>query len=454
MTGPSGITAAMAAHVGGLGYDDLPPQVVQKAKDVVLDSLGGQIACSQLPHGRMAIEYARSQTGAPHATVVGTGFKTGIEHAALVNGILAHGDEIDEPRHRAAVLLPAVLAAAEREHTDGKTLIVSLVAGYDVATRLARAGLDLDGLAPRNFQEGSVPGSVASAAAVARLIGLDQMGIQAAMGIGAEQACGLQAMRLETGHMNKSLHMGVGARNGLTAAYLAAQGYGSGVTTVLEPPYSIFEAFIPDGWKAEELTLGLGQRFDILDTGFKKYSAGRPIHSAIALLIGIVEGEGLGPDDIERIEVHLPTLEHGLLSRSRTLNINIEYVIAVAAIDRQVTWDQYSEERRADPVVRKLWERVISVADARLDEIKKSGIGARPAGIEIQTTSGKVITKTMLFPPGHPENPMTAAELAEKFDSWATRVISPQQATRLRELIGALDELDDVSLLGDSLRVA
>lgn len=391
--------------------------------------------------------------GPPHATVVGTDFKTGVEQAALANGIFAHGDEIDEPRHRAAVLLPALLAAGERERVDGKTLITALVAGYDVATRLAKAGLNLDGLAPRNFQEGSVPGSVAAAAAVGRLLGMSPVEIQAAIGLGAEQACGLQSMRLESGHMNKSLHMGIGARNGLTAAYLARTGYGSGVLTVLEPPYSIFEAFVPDAWDGSQVTHELGTRFDILETGFKKYSAGRPIHAAIASLIEIVERERLEPDDMSSVVVRLPTVEHGLLSRSRTLNINIEYVIAVAAIDRMVTWDQYTDERRADPTLQALWRRVTSEADPELDAIKYSGIGARPAAIDVTTEDGRSFSQTMLFPPGHPENPMTAEELADKFSFWSQRVLTPERSEELRMKVDRLERLADVSVLGDALRV-
>lgn len=453
MSEGTGITATVAEHVARLEFEDLPEPVVAKARDVVLDSLGGQLACSQLPHGMMAIEFARDQKGPDDASVVGTDFKTGAEHAALANGIFAHGDEIDEPRHRSAILLPALLAAGERERVDGRSLITALVAGYDVAARLAKAGLDLDGLAPRNFQEGSVPGSLAAAAAVGRLLELSPVEIQAAMGIGAEQACGLQSMRLETGHMNKSLHMGIGARNGLTAAYLARTGYGSGVLTVLEPPYSIFEAFVPGAFDASQMTREIGTRFDIMDTGFKKYSAGRPIHSAIASLIAIVEREGLEPDDIAEVVVRLPSVEHGLLSRSRTLNINIEYVIAVAAIDRRVTWDQYTEERRADPVLAALWQRVSSVADSELDEIKQSGIGARPSGVDLRTTDGRRFSETMLFPPGHPDNPMSPAELADKFSFWSRRVLSSDQSERLRSMVAGLQDLDDVRRLGDELRV-
>jgi len=83
-----GTTAKVAAYVTGLRYADLPDEVVAKAKDVVLDGLGCSLACSRLPHGRMALEYARRQAGPPDATVIGAEFRTSAEHAALVNGIL------------------------------------------------------------------------------------------------------------------------------------------------------------------------------------------------------------------------------------------------------------------------------------------------------------------------------------------------------------------------------
>src|SRR5262245_27081916 len=215
------LTAGLARYVCELQFADLPADVVAMAKDVFLDAIGGQLACSTLPHCRMAIEYARQQAGPSDATVLGTEFRTSVEHAALVNGILGHGDEIDEVLelfgHTSAVLVPAVLAAAEREHSSGEDLIVALVAAYDVASRLAIAGFSLDTLGPRNFQQASTAGSVASAAAAGKLLRLDQTAMRAAFGLAAEQACGLQAMRTEDGHMNKSLHMGVGSRNGVAS---------------------------------------------------------------------------------------------------------------------------------------------------------------------------------------------------------------------------------------------
>lgn len=448
------LTAALARHVRDLACDQLPSEAVARAKDVVLDALGGQLACSTLDLGQRAITFARRHAGRPESTVIGTDLKTSAEHAALVNGIFGHGDEIDETLapfgHASAALVPTVLAVAERERSSGRDMIVALVAAYDVAGRLARAGFNSDVLAPRNFQQGSTAGSMAAAAGAGKLIALDQERLQLAFGLAAEQACGLQSMRTESGHMNKSLHFGIGARNGITAAYLAEAGYG-GVYSVLDPPWSVFDAFVPEP-KPDELVAELGERYEISGTAFKSFASGRPTHAAIAALFKIMREHNIEADDIATILVRVPTLKHRLLSGALTLNINIEYVMAVAALDRQVGWDQYTVERQADPAVVDMWRRVTSEPDARLDQIQEENLGAFPAEVDVTTKDGRVLTDGMVFPPGHRKNPFTAVELEEKFMYWSTRVLSDDTAGRLLALVRNLDEVVDVNELGDLLR--
>lgn len=453
----AGLTAAVARAVHDLRYDDLPQAVVRKAKDVVLDALGCQLACSTLPHGRIAIEFARTQAGRPDATVIGTDLRTSVEHAALVNGILGHGDEIDESLlgfgHASAVLVPAVLAVGERERASGREMIVALVAGYELAGRLSRAGFNLDVIAPRNWQQASTAGSIAAAAAAGRLLRLGTERLRAAFGLAAEQACGLQAMRTENGHMNKSFHMGVGSRNGVASAYLAQLGYG-GVLSVLEPPWSVFEAFVPaEEAMPAELTRELGRRFDVLESRFKRYAAGSPTHCAIASMLAIMAAQRLTAADIADLLVRMPALEVRLLSRSETLSVNLEYIMAVAAVDGRVSWEQYSDERQRDPIVRALWQRVKVIGDPEMDAMKRANLGARPAEVVLTTRDGRTFTERMLYPPGHPRNPLSREELEEKFLYWSTRVISRDRAMRLKTMVEDLERTSDVNELGALLRI-
>jgi 2-methylcitrate dehydratase len=170
-------------------------------------------------------------------------------------------------------------------------------------------------------------------------------------------------------------------------------------------------------------------------------------------MLSLMSDDGLTPDDLESIHVLMPTLEHDLLSESLTLNINFEYIIAVAALDGRVTWDQYTEERQADPALQALWRRVTAAGSGEIDALKDANVGARPAEVILTTFDGRTFNRRMLYPPGHPRNPLSAEELREKYTYWSTLVLSEEQSERLRETIEGLEGLDDVNRLGDLLRV-
>jgi 2-methylcitrate dehydratase PrpD len=222
---------------------------------------------------------------------------------------------------------------------------------------------------------------------------------------------------------------------------------------VLDPPYSLFEAFVPGAAQVEEVTRDLGTRFEILVTAIKRYSAGHPMNSAIEALLEIMDREGLQAADIDTIEVGAETLIHKMLSRSPTLNVNIEYVVAVAALDRDVTWEQYSEERQRDPELRDLLARTTSVPSAELDAEKAANPGARPTDVTVRTRDGRAFTQHVRYPPGHPRNPLRPEELAEKFMYWSTRLLSTEKATELMATVMDLEALEDANALSELLLV-
>jgi 2-methylcitrate dehydratase len=123
----------------------------------------------------------------------------------------------------------------------------------------------------------------------------------------------------------------------------------------------------------------------------------------------------------------------------------------VAALDRRMTWEQYTEQRRTDPVLRDLLSRVTSEASAELDDVKRANTGARPAEVTVRTDDGRTFTERVLFPPGHPRNPLSAEELEDKFMYWSTQVISHGQAKQLLSTVGELESVEDVNDLRELL---
>jgi 2-methylcitrate dehydratase PrpD len=140
----STVTRALSAYMAGALAQSLPPDVTEKARQHILDTLAAMISGAQLHPGQLAIAYVGRLGGVRQASVVGTRLLTGPVDAALANGMLAHADETDDSHapsrtHPGCAVVPAALAVAESRHADGERLIRAVVLGYDVAARLSYA---------------------------------------------------------------------------------------------------------------------------------------------------------------------------------------------------------------------------------------------------------------------------------------------------------------------------
>jgi 2-methylcitrate dehydratase PrpD len=194
------------------------------------------------------------------------------------------------------------------------------------------------------------------------------------------------------------------------------------------------------------VTRDLGTRFDILNVRFKKYSAGGPIQAPLDGLLKIMAEQGLEPDDLAEVIVQVPTNKLFLVHDAPTLNINLQYLLAVAAYDRKVELEAHSEERAKDPKVLELKNRIRLAGSPELDsdpELNAAGI------VEVKTRGGQAFTERVDHPTGTAQNPMSQQEMEEKFFSLSTKVISPKQAQRIRDTVVNLEDLKNVRELAD-----
>src|SRR5690242_718432 len=138
-------TERLASYAADFRYEQLPPDAVDQAKVIVLDTLGATLAGSLPRFGgsRATADLARRLGGVPECTVIGRGFKTSVANAALANGTMGYAADLEgaglRRQHIAAVLVPTIVSMGEREHADGRTMIAALALGYDVAGRIDRA---------------------------------------------------------------------------------------------------------------------------------------------------------------------------------------------------------------------------------------------------------------------------------------------------------------------------
>jgi 2-methylcitrate dehydratase PrpD len=440
-------------------YAALPTDVQRVARGLTLDVLGAiaQASSPRYSAGRILVELARQEGGNSVASIAGGGFKTSCAQAALVNGTLAYYCDV-EPHHPGAIMhglaivVPAALAVAERERASGRELMSAVVAGLDVACRVANA-IDPTALYRRGMHPSCLAGSFGACAAAARLLRLDEARFRHALGLCGTQASGLLAWETDQTEHSRPFNPGIAARNGTTAALLAALGFG-GPPDVFDGRFNIFGAFSEqqaDGtWgRPDELTRALGEEFLVTGFAVKLYSCCAFLHPGLDALLSILGRRPVGPAEVERIDLRFPTNGTKLIDANELKSHCAQYVIPIALKEGRVTIDDILQDRREDPEIDSLSRRVRVVAD---DELDRTFPERYATVVEVTTGSGELLRERVDYARGCPQNPVTYEEIVAKFDGLAGPALGAARTARVKSLIADVESLPDASALADALR--
>lgn len=436
-------TSGLADYVAGLRYDSLPSSSVAAAKRVTLDLLGVIFPAVHYGPGRVMNEYVRQLGGRPCATVVGTDIRSSTANAALANGTMAADMEQDDVHpeanlHASSVFVPALLAVAEDKDVTGQDWITGLVAAYDVGCRVSIA-MDDRRQYSRGFHPTAVSGTFGATAGVARLLGLDSDGVNSAIGLAGCQAAGMLTWEMEQEHFTKSFQSGVPARNAVVAAELAARGY-VGAADTLDGRYNVFDTFSTHR-NFERLVEGLGARYEIEYTGYKFYSACRYIHATLDVVLELAEEHGFGGDDVEGITVWLPHQMAPVVDNNTLTTHNLQFIVAVALYDREVTRAQTTAERRTDPVVGELASRIELLPDAELDKVYPQHW---PARVRLRLKDGRSFEVEREDARGDPARPVTDQEIETKFVQMAGQVVPDDRIHQIIKTVAQLETLSSI----------
>src|SRR5262245_60829104 len=255
-------TERLAAYAAQLRYEELPPAVVQRAKDCIIDGVATISYGAELPWSRMVIAYAQRYGAGGNSVILGSGgARVHAPSAALANGTLAHAFELDSVTipgsgsHPAATLFTSALAVAQERGLSGRELITAFVAGAEVMFRIGHATRHSN--EARGFHAPGTTGPFGAAVAVGHLRQLDAAKMTNAIGIAGSLACGLlEFVNAGSGAMVKRLHLGRAAESGVLAASLASEGF-TGPSSVLEGKFGFLHVFCNE-WDLQALTHGLG----------------------------------------------------------------------------------------------------------------------------------------------------------------------------------------------------
>jgi 2-methylcitrate dehydratase PrpD len=449
------LTQPLSVYIISDRAAQLPQQIIERAKVHILDTFGAMVSGAALKPGKVCIDFVRVQAGLQESTVVASNVRTSAILAAMANAMSAHADETDDAHfptvtHPGSVILPAALAIAEKEHRPGMDLIVAVVLGYDVMCRVNKA-LDREIVSNRGFHPGSICAAFGAVATASRLLGLSARQVSYALGMAGTQACGINTWRQDPEHIDKALcYSGAPARNGVTAALMAQAGF-TASSTVFEGEENILDAY-SDRPHPEEIVKELGSRYEILDTSIKKYPGGQPMQATLEGYFRLVKEQSLkGKEQIQKIVVRLPESQARTINDRHMPDVNCQYLLSVAMIDGKIDFqNSHDFERMHDPEVVELKKRIQIVADA---ELTKRHPAVRSAIVEINTFDGRHHEILIDRLPGAPYNPLSAAEIDEKFLSLCVPVLGAKRSREVAEATKNLQNLVDVTPLAALLRI-
>lgn len=443
------LTRQLAAHFSTTAASRQPSSGIHEMKRLLVDYVGIALAGSRTGSGRIAGDFAEGLGGAPQASVIGRPGRVPAVHAAFANAIAQHSlelDDVDEEAlfHYAPPVMSAALAVGQQAGASGAEILNAALSGCEMMARLSRATNPQ--LRDRGFHTTPACGVFGAAVAAGRLLGLPEDQMTSALGLAGGQASGL--MEMYGTSMQKRLNPGPAARNGVTAAQLAALGF-TGADTILDGERGFGPAFAGK-LDASYLTDGLGTDVPVI-IEYKPYSCARPIHNAIDCAL---ELRPRIPDlaAIETILVrrHPTWAGYHAVKRPRTYHeaqVSLPFSVAVALADGSALPAQYSDERVAtDGQVLGLASRV---------EIEPDGSLARGVSCHMIVTlrSGEKLESTVDYPLGSVQRPMDDEALVAKSRSLATPVIGAARFGEFVDLAFGFEQQPSAGRLFDVIAV-
>ena len=434
------ITASLAEWLCAQRWDALPQCVRAKAVDVALDSIGAMIACSQLPEVVAIVEFLRRIGGEPACTMIGHPGRTSVVHAAMANGAMAHGDEVDPVHlksvggHVAAGPVPSALSVAEWLDASGADLLKAVTLGYEVGGRLMTIFYRERDYVARRFYPTAVVGAISSAVSAGVLLGLKPAQMRVALCLATYQAAGPDNMTKDGGHMGKTFQVGAANRNGVTAALLAAQGCDA-PDDILDGSHGLFDAYLGAPDAGADLIDGLGTYFAITDVMHKRYPVGSPNQAYLQALFGLLRKHRLRAEDIAEIEVQIPQRGLRRVPTTRHASISGLSVCALAAAHGALDFYRLHDPAGAmDAPAREMQQRIRFIGRDDWNDLQ----AGHHAIVTIVDQSEAHLTDEVWY------SPMNATEIEEKFIGLVEPRFGAEKTRRVKTLLEQLAEAASV----------
>lgn len=446
------ISPRLATFAAGVRADSLPDRVRLAARTSFTDQVGVILAASGLGADCKAFTDLALESGGSGATLLGRRAETAPSMAALANGAMAHALDFEETHdrtlvHPSASSVPAALAVGEAAGASGSDLIAAICAGSEVACRIG-AGFKGNPQAHNHFFLLPLVNAFGAAAAAGRVLRLTAEQMEQAFSLAMSQVVGSAAVLTEPSSSFREVRDGFNAKAGVLAAQLAARGV-RGFSSPLEAEHGYYAMFANGEFEPSAFE-SLGEEYEMATVSYKPWPACRGAHVFIEAAIALCEDHALRSDDIDAVEVNVSPF-FAALCEPKELKTNpgnaiaakfsIPYCVAVAIVDGDVGLQSFDDEKRRDPNVQALAERVRHrVNDAPQNESTRGAL-------TLALRDGRKFSKSYDQPRGHPSRPIGEKRLLEKFRMCSAQAACPtgaEAADRFIRRAAALEEVSDI----------
>jgi 2-methylcitrate dehydratase PrpD len=433
-----GITRELAKYCGKLTFQQLPEEVIDKAKYRFLDFITVAYRGSREDSSQTMFRFVR-EMGRGEGVIIGTRAKAPHLYAALANGTSSHAIELDDVDNEASLhpgvaVFPSALATGEMVRASGKSFILAVVLGYEVMVRLGKA-LGPENSYKRGFHPTGTCGTFGSSVASSKILGLREEGFLNAIGISGSQASGSMEY-LAQGAWTKRFHAGWAAHSGMVAALLSQKGF-TGPSSMIEGRDGFLHAY-SNGADPSRVLEGIGSNFEILRTSVKPHACCRYMQPPIDGVLKIVNENNLRPEQVEKIKVGVLRAGAHLVAEPIESKVEPQSIVdaqfsmpfgaAVAVVHRKAGLKEFQLSVIESQSVREVMKRVECIIDP---DLERTFPKQWRATAEILTKEGKRYFTTIDYPKGDPENPLSWEELIERFHDLTGRIMTKDRRLKI-----------------------
>ena len=396
------MTDSFLKNIIDLGHKDVPVTVQSIAKSVLLDYLGVRLAGARIMNEQ--------------CNTLSENLGDTMQNKALIGGIFAHVIELDDGHrigmvHPGAPVISALLAVVEKYSVSIDDLLRGIIIGYEVTIRLACAVQPSHKL--KFYHATGTCGTVGAAMGIAAMLGFDFEQTKSAFSAATTSAAGILEM-IDGDTQMKPYNAGRAAMDGITAAFIGKARFKCPVDAL--GGKRGFLKVMTDYPKLQYVTDFTDDKYMIESIYRKPYAACRHCHPSIEAALTLRERGGFSADDVKEIDVTTYKLaveghDHTKIEGSNSAKMSIPYSLAVALCTGKAGMDEFTEEQIKDAFVLKMAEKVSVAAN---DELSALCPQKRVAIVTVKTDKGDFVERVD-YPKGEPENPLTPAELEEKF---------------------------------------